>query len=137
MLLHPQCVCSEATVAELGRLVARTQNAADIHLLFLNPSGVSDDWTHAELWRTASKIPGVHVVQDDGGVEARRFGAATSGQTLLYDKGGRLRFSGGITASRGHEGDNAGRTAVESILLKDSGRSSTPTFGCALFGHSG
>ena len=38
----------------------------------------------------------------------QRFGAETSGQTLLYDRDGRLLFSGGTTGSRGHDGDNAG-----------------------------
>ena len=45
-----------------------------------------------------------------------RFGSATSGQTLLYDGDGALRFSGGITGSRSHAGDNAGRRSLVALL---------------------
>ena len=52
------------------------------------------------------------MLRDDDGAEARRFGAETSGQTLLYDARGALAFSGGITGARGHAGDNAGRASL-------------------------
>lgn len=42
----------------------------------------------------------------------RRFGAYTSGQVMLYDTDRRLAFNGGITGSRGHEGNNKGRQAI-------------------------
>ncbi len=74
------------------------------------------------------------VVRDDDGVEARSFGAATSGQTFLYDKRGALLFSGGITGARAHQGDNAGRQSV--VALLNSGpraHSATSVFGCPLF----
>jgi len=31
---------------------------------------------------------------------------------MLYDKLGQLVFNGGITSSRGHEGDNEGQDAI-------------------------
>ena len=43
-------------------------------------------------------------------------GATTSGHVLLYDAGGVLRFAGGITDGRGHEGDNAGLDAALALL---------------------
>ena len=71
---------------------------------------------------------------DEGGVEASRFGAATSGQAILYDGDGRLVFSGGITAARGHFGDNAGSQALARLLIDGMpSRPHTPVFGCALF----
>jgi len=67
-------------------------------------------------------------------VEARRFGVETSGQTLLYDAGGRLIFSGGITGSRGHAGDNAGEAALVALLTSgQADRRATSVFGCPLF----
>lgn len=76
----------------------------------------------------------MNVVNDGDGVEAKRFGAFTSGQALLYDAQGQLRFSGGITDSRGHEGDNAGREAIEAILAgKTATTTLTDVFGCGLF----
>ena len=86
------------------------------------------------IWHSAAAIPNVTVVRDDDGLEARRFGAATSGQSLLYDVNGRLLFSGGITGSRGHSGDNAGRTAMLALLQHaPPGRDSAFVFGCSLF----
>ena len=71
---------------------------------------------------------------DGDGQEARLFHAVTSGQTVLYDSQGRLLFSGGITASRGHSGDNAGRSAIVSLVNAEvPDRTETLVFGCPLF----
>ena len=53
---------------------------------------------------------------------------------LVYDVDGRLRFAGGITGSRGHEGDNLGLREVLAII---QGRSTSNTlvnsvYGCPL-----
>lgn len=88
----------------------------------------------SDLWRTAAAIPGVTLMHDDDGREARRFGSATSGQTLLYDGDGVLRFSGGITGSRAHAGDNAGRRSLVALLSGGQpDRAATGVFGCPLF----
>ena len=130
---HPQCPCSRATVGELALVMARAQPLTTAHVLFYRPVGAPVDWHETNLWDAAAKIPGVTVGGDPGGVEARRFGVATSGHTLLYDKHGVLKFSGGITASRGHSGDNAGRTAILSLLLaRPTDRHTTFVFGCSL-----
>lgn len=56
----------------------------------------------------------------------------------IYDHGGRLRFSGGITAARGHWGDNTGVFEVESLLRGEQSRQAiTPVFRCSLFGARG
>lgn len=133
LVMHPQCSCSRATVAELARLQARVAGALDISVVVLSPAGVGRDWVESPLWQAAAAIRGVRMIRDEDGVEARRFGAATSGQALLYDRDGRLRFSGGITGSRGHEGDNAGRTAIERLVREEQAEHfSTFVFGCAL-----
>jgi hypothetical protein len=114
--------------------MAHCQGRLKAYVLFLKPTGFSDDWEKTDLWQSAASIPGVYAVADDGGVEASRFHAATSGQTILYDKDGHLIFSGGITASRGHSGDNAGRSAIVSLVNAGSAESSeTYVFGCPLF----
>jgi hypothetical protein len=133
MLVHPQCPCSRASVGELALVMARVQGVTDAHILFYRPAGVSSSWHETDLWSAAAAIPGVDVAVDEDGAEARRFGVATSGHTLLYDDRGQLQFSGGITGSRGHSGDNAGRTAIVSLLLgHDAERRSTSVFGCSL-----
>ena len=133
MLVHPHCPCSRASIEELNRLMARAHEAMSVYVLFLKPSAVPDDWEQTDLWRSAAAIPGVHAMRDEGGVEAARFQAATSGQVVLYDAAGRLLFSGGITSSRGHEGDNVGRDTILSLLTRGrADDSSTPVFGCSL-----
>ena len=135
LLMHPQCSCSRATLAELARLMARVQGRLDAYVLVLDPFGGRDAaWVQSDLWTTASSIPGVRVLRDPAGGQARRFGAFTSGQVVLYDASGRLRFAGGITDARGHEGDNAGRAALEDLLLREAAsRTRTAVFGCGLF----
>jgi hypothetical protein len=86
-----------------------------------------------DLWDSAQNIPGVTVLADRAGVEAGRFNGVTSGIAMLYDVDGRLLFSGGITDSRGHSGDNQGREAIVSLLTGDGNTQSvTPVFGCSL-----
>jgi hypothetical protein len=134
MLAHPHCPCTRASVAELSRLMTQAQGRVEAYVLFVKPQGFSAEWEKTDLWAGAAAIPGVHVVGDDEGVEAKRFGSATSGQTLLYDAEGKLLFSGGITSARGHEGDNAGRAAIVSLLTtSDAGLTQTSVFGCPLF----
>src|SRR5258705_11441664 len=91
-------------------------------------------WAGTSMWMTAASIPGVTLVRDDDGREAQRFGSATSGQTLLYDGDGALRFNGGITGSRAHAGDNAGRRSLVALLGGERAeRAVTSVFGCPLF----
>ena len=132
---HPQCPCSRATIGELALIVAKSRTKVDVSVFFYSPPAEASGWAMTDLWRSATAIPGVRAIEDPGGLAARRFGASTSGQALLYDPGGRLLFSGGITASRGHSGDNEGRDAILALLGGEAvRRNTTPVFGCSLLG---
>lgn len=134
MLIHPHCPCSRASIGELASLMAQSEGHVDAYVLFLKPAGFSENWEKTDLWRSVEGIPGVKPIVDDDGTEARRFHATTSGQTALYDARGHLLFSGGITSARGHAGDNAGRSAIVSLLqTKTAEQNETPVFGCPLF----
>jgi len=133
--VHPHCPCSRATIAELAVIMTQGHDRVRAHVLMVRPAGFSRGWEKTDLWDSASGIPGVTVLCDEGGVEAKRFGAAVSGQALLYHPAGALLFSGGITGSRGHCGDNPGRSAVVSLIVSGaSDRRETPVFGCSLSG---
>jgi hypothetical protein len=96
-------------------------------------------WERTPLWNRVAAIPGVAVQTDSGGVEAARFGSWTSGQILLYDAAGRLRFSGGITGSRGMAGDNAGADALLAQIASDAGSAplaGSSVYGCELHGRA-
>lgn len=134
MFVHPRCPCTRASLAELDRLLAQAPGQFSAEVVFVKPDGTPPDWEKSELWRKASGIPRVTAYSDNSGREARRFHAETSGQVLLYDSSGKLQFQGGITAARGHEGDNPGRSALVKILTEGAlNQAQTPVFGCALF----
>jgi hypothetical protein len=137
MFAHPHCPCTRASIRELELVASDCQGKVDAQVWFIKPAGTALDWTNTDLWRSATAIPGVTVHVDENGVETQRFQGETSGQTMLYAPSGQLLFHGGITIARGHEGDNPGVDAIESLLLhKDSVpvAASTPVFGCELFG---
>lgn len=134
MLVHPHCPCTRASIGELASLMAQSQGRLTAYVLFLKPAEFSDNWEKTDLWQSAASIPGVRPIIDYDGVEASRFHATTSGQTVLYDAEGHLLFSGGITIARGHAGDNAGRSAIVSLVnAKVAEQTETPVFGCPLF----
>ena len=133
LFAHPRCPCTRATLGELEKIVARFKNSVTVRVLFFKPHDSDESWDETDLRKTATAIPGVLVVSDVEGVEARRFNATTSGAAFLYDDQGKLLFSGGITLARGHAGDNPGRSALESSLT-DAVRPCchTPVFGCPI-----
>jgi hypothetical protein len=141
LFAHPRCPCSRATLGELAKLMTECRGRLTATVLVLRPSGMASGWERTDLWYSAARIPGVSVITDPGGVESRRFGAATSGQVVLYGANGTLLFAGGITESRGHEGDNAGQSAVTSLVLGSTSSAPahpvhTPVYGCPLFNES-
>jgi len=138
MFLHPQCPCSNATVSELSLLLTHCRNIK-ANVLFIRPKEFAPGWEKTALWSRVSNIPGAQAIVDVDGRERSLFAAETSGQCALYDKDGRLRFSGGITGSRGHEGDNRGLSQIEAIVDHQDGMGDSitrgPTFGCPLRSH--
>lgn len=132
MLAHPQCPCTRASIEELAQIMARVQGKVRAYVLFYAPKGSSTDWENTGTRRSAARIPGVTVLSDVDGIEGERFGAETSGHTFLFDQGGRLLFNGGITASRGHSGDNAGESAIASLINNHASlQTHTFVFGCS------
>jgi hypothetical protein len=133
LLAHPCCPCTRASLAELEQIVTRCPGSVTAHVVFLKPQSFPDARGPTGLLRAARAIPGVQVFEDEAGDEAARFGAVTSGHVVLYDRAGRLVFSGGITGGRGHQGDNAGRRAVIGLLTGElAGPAPTDVFGCPL-----
>lgn len=133
MFAHPHCPCTRASIHELARLQARLPEQLLINVLFMSPPDGDEDWQQTDLQRSARAIPGAIVSTDRGGLEAERFGVRTSGQTLVYGPDGSLLFRGGITPSRGHEGDSAGRAYIVAQLTKaQSAGADSYVYGCSL-----
>jgi hypothetical protein len=133
LFAHPQCPCTRASLDELEWLLSRSQGHILAQVIFTRPSAAPPDWEKTDSWERARSIPGVLVRSDPGGADARRFGASTSGSVLMFDAGGALVFHGGITAARGHAGDNAGASAVLDAIDHRGPDACTPVFGCPLF----
>jgi hypothetical protein len=133
LFAHPRCPCTRATLEELDRLMLRCDGRCAARVVFFLPEGEPASWAETDLWEHAARIPGVTVLADPGGREAALFGAGTSGQVLLYAAGGALLYEGGITASRGHAGENAGSAAIQALVRGESqGFSKAPVFGCPM-----
>tara|TARA_R110002073_G_scaffold191599_1_gene350341 strand:+ start:299 stop:700 length:402 start_codon:yes stop_codon:yes gene_type:complete len=119
--------------------MVHAKGRARVHVVMFDPAPDRNSnadrvgWTDTDLWGRANAIPCVRVTRDPHRREAALFGAVTSGQVVFYDADQRLQFRGGVTGSRGHAGDNAGRSALIDLLR---GRApaivTTPVFGCSL-----
>ncbi len=129
---HPLCPCTRASLEELQKLLARRPAGVAISIIFFEPRTAGDQWSQSDLCATAATIPNVRIIRDTDGTLARCFGVFTSGQALLYSNRGDLLFRGGLTLARGHEGDNVGRAAIETILAGGVPVDRAPVFGCPL-----
>ena len=134
MFLHPKCPCSQASLSELNAILAHSSGRLHADVVFLRPPGEPESWTRTALWRTAAALPETSLINDPAGREARLFQAFVSGETLVYDSSGKLRFQGGITDGRGHAGDNPGFYSIEAYMNTGTiPLARTPVFGCPLF----
>ena len=130
--VHPKCPCSLASATELRR-IAISNPSANIVVVFICPLGTDSTFAQGDIVAAYSQIPGVQCATDIGGIEAKIFGAKTSGHMFLYGESGVLQFEGGITISRGHEGENDATLAVSSLLAgKFSPIKDWPVLGCAV-----
>src|SRR4029079_14053071 len=91
MFVHPLCSCTRASLAELESVLQQSDGRVSAWIMVLHPGGTSDEWQRSSTLDSARHLPGVHLVMDTDGAEADRFGAATSGQVVLYDARGQLQ----------------------------------------------
>jgi len=130
--LHPRCPCSRATVRELARILSRSADASEVTVLMYKPAGEPNGWIEGALLNDCRRM-NCRVRIDPDGRLAAGLGSLTSGGVALYGVDGKLHYQGGITASRGHEGDNIGESAVIQILHGDDARHRwMPVFGCPI-----
>lgn len=140
MFAHPLCPCTRATLWELENVTNRLYGMFNTHVLFFEPentAAMAKIWQATDLKAIANRLPGTTVHVDVDGKLAAHFGAYTSGQVLLYGASQQLLFAGGMTPSRGHTGNNPGKSFVISSILSDSAvdplqPANSPVFGCSL-----
>lgn len=133
LFLHPQCVCSRATLYELEQVLSSVARRPAIYALIYRPASEPESWAHTDLWMAADAIDGIDVRPDVDGRVAAGFGAKVSGTALLFAPDGGRLFDGGLTGARGHVGPNPGASALAHLLTGDA---ATPiasrVFGCLL-----
>lgn len=134
LFAHPRCACTQATLRELARIEQACRGRVSIRMFFFLPEEEADAWQDTSLIRQAHAIPGAQIHWDHQGEMARRFGATTSGQVVLYNEAGELVFRGGITPSRAHEGANRGaESIVQHVYGIPSDDPVTAVYGCSIF----
>lgn len=145
MAVHPACPCTRASLHELERVVTRAKTSAHqkfrLVVLIYRPRVLPTRWKEISLDSVARALNSerilLSIVEDTDGRKARALGLSVSGQVALYDGRDKLVFRGGVTASRGHEGDNYGSDAIAQFLETGTvARHETPVFGCSIFSAS-
>lgn len=138
LAVHPRCPCTRSTINELARALGASQEQPTIYALIFEPAlenatDPDESFARTQIRARLSELPGVVMVRDPGSAIANRFGAMTSGHTIVYDADGLLRFSGGLTPTRAHEGPNTGSASL--IELLNGGPAiadDAPVYGCPL-----
>lgn len=126
---HPECACTCAALSVLTEVAAELGRAVDVQVVI---DDAVPDPAASESAARAHQIRGATVVIDRDHAETARFGAITSGHTVLYGAGGDRLFVGGLTDGRRHPGATAGRTQVVALVHGQKAASATPVFGCDL-----
>jgi hypothetical protein len=133
MAVHPRCPCSRASLDLLAEIARGAPPTSSIRLLIFRPEGTGPGWAGETGLPAVESAGGAIRVDDPGGREAARFGLATSGAVAAFDAAGHLRFSGGLTASRGREVASGGAEDVASVLAgREPGRGKAAVFGCGM-----
>jgi len=139
VFLHPYCPCSNATLHELDSLLNKLQKTSrtilKTQIIFFKPGNDIKKWEKSILWKNSHTLNNVEIRVDWDGKLSQRYQAKTSGETMLFNKDGQRLFDGGITISRGHEGDNPGKEYIYRLVThQKTNQTDSPVFGCPLFG---
>ena len=125
MFVHPECTCSIASLEQLRMLQSQLGSQLEAHVVLWHASA----GTSKRNWPKESG--GAAITDDRDGLEALRFGAKTSGQTLIYDETGRLIYAGGLTVFRGEAG---GEPVLQNLISRLRTKARDPYLERAVFG---
>lgn len=140
VFIHPRCSCTAATLEQLDHLLGATPTTPVQPTLVVYRSKALNLAANPNESDSSAFQPGhelhrpFQILPDANGQLARRFGAATSGEIVLYSADGRLLFQGGITPERSHVGPSAGQDALRHALDTNSPQTRPfSVFGCSIF----
>ena len=138
LILHPRCPCSGVSLEAFSRILERVDGKVNATIVFVKPNAdLKDEWVQSKLWKTAQGLKNVKLVVDDQGAIAKAFDAQISGQVLLYDENGRLRYSGGLNEARGQQASGIAEERVVSLIASKvrtdhTNTAGLPALGCPL-----
>jgi hypothetical protein len=130
LVIHAMCPCSYATLKNVLSLPPSELAQVDITVVFTGPGATSD--STAPNIRLAKTLKTASLIYCGEQEAVQKYHAHTSGQCFIYNRTGNLVFSGGLTSTRGGEGDSAGLNALRLTLQGKECPSMAPVFGCAL-----
>jgi hypothetical protein len=134
VFLHPHCPCSRATLREFATVLPEVPAGVPVEVILVQPPGAEPGWEAGPIRDLAAELPDVVVTIDRDGTEAAIAGVTTSGHVVYTNAAGEVKFSGGITRSRGGLGDSSGKRALIAALHGEAATATSPTFGCSLLG---
>lgn len=133
---HPRCPCTVTSLKRLHELSACRPGQSSMEIIFVRPREDDPDWTTSASVQLAEAIPDAKIFWDRDAQLSAAYGIRTSGHVLAFDADGALKFSGGMTPSRGHDGESSGAKRVRELIERQTVGPplQTPVFGCPLFG---
>ncbi len=133
MFVHPRCPCTKASLNQLERVIDRVgKDRVDLKIVVFRPAGKTADWSDTHLRKKAEQLT-ANVFDDLDAQEAKKFEVNTSGYLLCFNKEKQRIFGGGITGSRGHEGENRGADSIVCIMNRKPAEQRFPVFGCQIW----
>ena len=135
MFLHPYCPCSRASLNELAKILSHKIKPSTVKIILAKPESKDSNWVYESPLYKITKELNFQSLIDKNSHESKLFEAKTSGLVLIFNKDKKLMFRGGITDSRGHEGDNKGAQKALTILQSISSQSLEEffVFGCEIY----
>lgn len=130
---HPHCPCTQAVARCLERLSTVFSGKPVMLAFAFCPSELPEDWIRTVTTSRLECISRCTVFVDRDAERCKQFGAEVSGHVLVYDREGKLVFSGGVTPFRGHEGDSlASKEFVHQVNGPQGELTHWPVFGCPI-----
>ncbi len=132
MVVHPGCTCTRASLAALETIARTHEGRLSIHVFASQPRGVRATSIAECRQAVEQTIPVASFEARPAADLNTDFQTDTSGTVFLFSPEGRVLFAGGITASRGHEGDNPGLQHLLESIATGQATAGHPVFGCPL-----
>lgn len=130
LVAHTECPCTRATFVNLDKLLSRYRGRLVCKVVFCGP-GVGSSSTSQNVL-IAKRLPNTELEFMSEAEVLSQYRSTTSGQAFLYSPQGELKFRGGLTISRGHEGDSTATNALGEWIEGRKGCDAFPVYGCPL-----